>query len=354
MEALEFSVPYNGDSDLLPELFKMKNLNNNRIKEIFLSGPQEYSGSGRIMRTIDYDEFAQIVHKIHAEGIQVNLVFNSTCEGSEWYSPEVINSTMQYLDRVHNELGIKSITIANPLYIKAVRERFPDMEICASVLCDIDCMQRAAIFNDLGVDIISTDVNINRDLGLLEEIKDCTNTRLRLLVNEGCLYRCPFRKFHFNATSHVSKEINKGVKDVSFANFLGLGTGVIIKDHSQLLKSCWIRPEDLRKYGKITNFFKIVDRAQLSSFIIRATKAYMEESWDGDLLDIVSGCSKRYGMMYGAYLDNESLGKYNFFEKVTSCNRNCRHCSYCDELSAKLIKLGITTQAKLADIKRNC
>jgi hypothetical protein len=39
MATLEFSVPYNGDPKLLPELFRLKTLGSNRIKEIYLSGP---------------------------------------------------------------------------------------------------------------------------------------------------------------------------------------------------------------------------------------------------------------------------------------------------------------------------
>jgi hypothetical protein len=83
--------------------------------------------------------------------------------------------------------------------------------------------------------------------------------------------------------------------------------------------------------------------------VIRATKAYLEESWDGDLLDIISGGSKRSSLIYGVYLNNKSLDKYKFFEKVTSCGRNCSQCSYCGELARKLVKLGVVTQARLED-----
>jgi hypothetical protein len=31
--------------------------------------------------------------------------------------------------------------------------------------------------------------------------------------------------------------------------------------------------------------------------------------WDGDVLDLVSGCCKRFSMNEGAYLDNIALGK---------------------------------------------
>ena len=82
--------------------------------------------------------------------------------------------------------------------------RFPDIGICASVLGSIDCVQRVVIYREAGADVITPDVNINRNLVLLKEIKEATNARLKLLVNEGCLYKCPFRQFHFNAKTHVT------------------------------------------------------------------------------------------------------------------------------------------------------
>ena len=48
MGNLEFSVPYNNDPETLAEIFRFKEHKGNRIREIYLSGPQEYSGSGRI------------------------------------------------------------------------------------------------------------------------------------------------------------------------------------------------------------------------------------------------------------------------------------------------------------------
>ena len=346
MTNLDFSAPYNNDAETLEEIFKLKSLGNNRIKEIYLSGPQEYAGSGRITDELNLAQFIGIVDKIHKQGIRVNLVLNTTCEGTDWYSPEVMGSKMEYLRQVHEEHGVEAVTIANPLYVKEVKRLFPDIEICASVLGDIDCVQRAVIFNRAGADVITSDVNINRDLDLLKQIKEATNAELKLMVNEGCLYKCPFRKFHFNYMSHKSKELGKIEGDAFFANCLSITR----TDHSQILKSGWIRPEDTRKYGEITSFFKIVGRARPRSMVVRATRAYLQENWDGDLLDIISSSLNRFSLEYGAHLNNKSLEKYNFFERITSCNNNCYECSYCEKVARELIRLRVLTRGKLEDL----
>jgi hypothetical protein len=99
----------------------------------------------------------------------------------------------------------------------------------------------------------------------------------------------------------------------------------------------------MRKYGEITNYFKLVCRSQLGSFIVRATRAYLEESWDGNLFDLVAGCSKRFSMSEGAYLNNKSLGECGFFETVSTCDNKCSQCGYCEKVAEQLIELGVYT-----------
>ncbi len=351
MGQLEFSVPYNNNPETLAEIFRLKSHNGNRIREVYMSGPQEYSGSGRIAPELDFGTFADVVEKIHNEGIRVNLLINSICEGSDWYSTETLKSTMAYLRRAHEELGVEAITIANPLYIREVRKRFPDLEICASVLGDIDCVQKAVIFRKAGADVITPDVDINRDLALLKRIREATQAEIKLMVNEGCLFRCAFRKFHFNYISHKSRkpEMAGGVKaedNVFSLNCLQLSKS----DPSQLLKSGWIRPEDTSKYAGITNYFKLVGRTSSKSMLARSFEAYLNESWDGDLLELMAGNLYSVAMSHLMHLDNKSLDAIGFFQKVTSCDKECSECSYCSELVAKLMRRGVFTSAKIEDL----
>ena len=351
MGQLEFSVPYNNDPETLAEIFRYKQHNGNRIREIYLSGPQEFSGAGRIVPELDFREFIDVIEKIHKEGIRVNLLLNSVCEGSDWYSSGVLKSTMDYLKRVHEEHGIEAITIANPLYIREVRRHFSNLEICASVLGDIDCVEKAVIFRKAGADVITPDVDINRNLTLLKKIKDATNTEIKLMVNEGCLFRCAFRKFHFNYISHKSRNpgMAKGVKPED--NVFSLNCIQLSKnDPSQLLKSGWIRPEDAGKYGPISNYFKLVGRTSSKSMLIRSLAAYMNESWDGDLLELMAGNLYSVGMSHLMHVDNKSLDDVGFFETVTSCKKECSECAYCGELIARLMKRGVFTQAKFEDL----
>lgn len=344
-----FSVPYNDDPETLEQVFRYKRVGNNTIREIFMAGPQEYSGSGRVTGQLALDRFLEIVDRIHQEGLRVNLLFNSVCEGSSWYSPDVLDKRMEYLRLAHREHGIEAVTIANPIHMKEVRKRFPDLEICASVLSDIDSVQRALVFKECGANTITPDANINRNLPLLKEIKRATGVELKIMVNEGCLYRCPFRKFHFNYLSHLSLEAGEtegGIRSFPAEGCLPMAAA----DPSQLLRSCWVRPEDLGRYVEVSNFFKVVGRAIPRSRSLRSIEAYMTGGWDGDLLDIMDGCLRFFGQRYGAYLDNKKLGESGFFQKVISCAGDCSRCDYCGALTGKLLMLGWLTAEKLKDM----
>lgn len=351
MGALEFSVPYNNDPETLTAVFAFKECGGNRIREIYLSGPQEYSGAGRIAPAMALDDFAAIVARIHREKIRVNLLLNSICEGSDWYAPAVLKSTMEYVRHAHEGLGVEAVTIANPLYVREVRKRFPQIEICASVLSDVDCVSKAGIFRQAGADTITPDVNINRDLSLLRKIKDSTGAEIKLMVNEGCLFRCAFRKFHFNYISHQSRKPEMAGGKKAEDNVFSLNCMQLTKaDPSQILKSGWIRPEDARKYTPITGYFKLVGRASSKSMVLRVLAAYMEESWDGDLLELMAGNLYSAGMSQLLHVDNKSLDAAGFFDRVSSCDKECSSCAYCDQLIRRLLQRGVFTPAKMQDL----
>lgn len=125
MANLEFEVPYNNDPVTLEDVLKLKELNGHRIREVYLNVPQEYSGSGRVMPEVKTEQVASVVDRVHRENVRINLLFNSTCEGADWYAPEVINSKMEFLRLMHEEHGVEGVTIANPIYIKEVRNASP-------------------------------------------------------------------------------------------------------------------------------------------------------------------------------------------------------------------------------------
>jgi collagenase-like PrtC family protease len=343
MKSLEFSIPYNGQQGSLSKIFAMDGLNGNKIREVYLAGPREYSASARITPRMSLDEFTGVVDQIHARGLRVNLLLNAVCEGSHWYDPEVIDAKLEYIGLLHEKHGVEAITIANPIYIQEVRRSFPKIQICASVLSLIDSVQRAVYFNELGADVIIPDTAVNKDLKLLKKMKDAVDAEFKLMVNKGCIYKCPFERFHGVFTAHRSTEVDEmeGCRDKDVFNTQNrrvFFTGCVEltdKDRYLIFQSPWIRPEDLRQYEGIADYFKVVGRALPKWETI--CRAYMMESWDGNLLELMDAALRWIEVDHSLYIDNKKLGEYNFFDKLTSCDKNCKQCNYCQELAANLI-----------------
>lgn len=345
MAQLEFSVPYNGDAATLRQLIALQRRNGNVIREIYLNAPQAITGSGRVGNVTTLDEFVGVVSVIREAGIRVDITMNSTCDGGDWYVEETLNRQIGFIRDMHEQHGIEAVTLANPFLIEQARQTCPNLEISASVLADIDCFSRAEAFALAGATTMTVDTSINRDLKLLRQIREKLGVELKLMVNEGCLNKCPYRKFHMNLISHKSHEERDEGNAFSFA------CGDIIgRDAGQIFKSNWIRPEDMRRYEGITSFFKIVGRDMMPSKVLRCTEAYLDESYDGNLFDLLCSSIGYYGIEFRAHIDNKALGRTNFFKRTSTCNRQCQRCAYCAELADELLGYGWITREMLEDM----
>ena len=350
MPGFEFSVPYNGDMQTVPELLALQGTGGNRIRELFLSGPADFAGSGRVAPGITLEDFGDICDIVHDAGVRVNLVLNSVCEGIEWYTAENVRTLMGYLGHAHNELGVEALTVANPIIIALVRDHFPEMEVSASVLSQVDCVHKAKSVVAAGAKVCTPDVNINRDLDMLRRIANA-GLELKVMVNEGCMRGCAYRQFHFNAMSHLAKDVShvgvdadpqsfyKTVNQIAFKLFFGNCNHLLDEDHAALLKSGWIRPEDLKEYAEVTHFFKISGRTIPRAQLVRLVRAYMEESYDGNFFDLMDSSLKTFAMRHGAIMDNKALGDAGAFKQLSTCGERCEECSWCASTVDDLLSL---------------
>lgn len=345
MSGMQFSVPFNGDRATLEALIAMQGTNGNTIREIYLNAPQEIAGSGRVGNHTTMEEFLENVALIHNAGIRVDVTMNSTCDGEGWYETETLTRQVGFIEDMHCEHGVEAVTLANPFLIQQVRERCPNLEISASVLADVDCFSRAEAFALAGANTVTVDVCINRNLELLRQIHDDLGMEIKLMVNEGCLNKCPYRKFHMNYISHKSKQREDEGKAFSFAC-----GDLIERDPSQIFRSKWVRPEDLIRYEGITSFFKIVGRDMLPSKVLRCTRAYMEQSYDGNLFDLLCSSVGFYGIEYRAHIDNKALDETDYFERTSTCDGQCHRCNYCSNLADELLGFGWITREMLEDM----
>lgn len=317
---VKYSIGYNHDPALIQLIESAKDY----LDGFYFPAPSSLMGSGRaIKQNKKYqEEINKILEACNKADVKSELLLNPTCEGKETCTKEQIAKVIAYIKELKSK-GLKSVIVTNPIYIPEIKKNVPELEIQSSINCYTKTVEEALFLKDLGVDIITIDRDINRNLDLIKEIKEKTNLKIKMLVNEGCLRNCPFRKIHFNMISHFTDTFEFDKRSCI----------KVLKNHPEKLFSIpFVRPEDIKHYKGLVDHFKLATRTMATGQIIAMLDAYINEKFDGDLLFLLSTKSL---FDYFTEVNNSVLTKNNFFEAMQKCDDNCSNCSYCKELLKK-------------------
>jgi collagenase-like PrtC family protease len=325
---MKLFVPSPGDINSLKELMAVKE----KIYSIFMAGSPDYIGTGRSnLASPQLEDIKEQTDFAHKNGVKMELVLNSSCMGGRQLTPEGYRINNWYIEKLV-DIGIDSIVVADPYLVETISNNF-DVDVVVSVLAFVDSPQKAEMFHDLGASSIVIDSNVNRHFDVLHAIRDSVDCELKLLINEGCLYRCPFRYAHFNFFSHAfGPEPRPNVlDDYYYLKCLELR----IEAPEQIIKSPWIRPEDIKLYTDITDVYKIGGRTHFADWIVNCVNAYYAESYEGNLMDILD-CPKDLKDLF--YIPNKSLD--GILEKQwMNCKKVCNKCGYCRNLTKKVTQV---------------
>ena len=236
---------------------------------------------------------------------------------------------------------IDGIVFADAYYLQAISDAGEDevsqLEAIPSVNCMLDTYDRIASM----IDFISStrfrlpetlilDRSLNRRLDVLTEVSArCRETlpavKLELLANEGCLYHCPYKLTH---DCHISL-VNMGQPLDTHRINRDLGCmRTLQRDPSHLFKSPFIRPENVAAYEPYVDVLKLCGRTPGAPFLMRVVDAYLHGKHSGNLLDLMDAMD---GTAEWLYASNDRLPA-DFLQRLTSCSRECRTCSYCRDL----------------------
>ena len=152
---------------------------------------------------------------------------------------------------------------------------------------------------------------------------------MELLVNEGCLLRCPFRQTH----EALIASANAGQPLDAFAMNRDLGcVRLLSRSPHLILSSPFIRPEDMQRYKPDADIFKICGRTLGKDFLMRAIGAYAAETYEGNLFDLLDAS---HWMAEKWELRNQDLPA-DFHSRMTDCRQDCGGCPACGEMFGQL------------------
>lgn len=311
-------------------------------------------------------EYAEsYIRKVVDSGMEFNYLLNSSCHGANEYNKEWHQKMLNFVDWL-SDIGVGKCTITTPYLMEVMKKRHPHIKISVSSYNKITTVKKAKFFEELGADDICVDDSINRDFEVLKQMKQKVNANIVLIGNNTCSFECPYSFYHNNMNSHKSQS-GEGQKGKNYFYNLNRCTQFKYSKPEEIIKSRWIRPEDIAFYESIgIDTFKLVDRMRPTEWILNAVKAYLNREYKGNLAEIlnlstfivntipglykdIKGIEKHIvngkPMDLIPYIDNQKLDGFLDGYKNKNCkNLDCDTCKYCNAITGKVLKMPELTE----------
>ena len=313
------------------------------IQEIFFAWP----GLNNARKMVVVGNTEHLKNEIAADmlwarsnGISLDLLINALCYGEEAFTAEQHARVIGALaDMDRRGILPETVTVVSPYLAQIIKRDFPKIDIRASVNTRVDCITAmeylAQIFDSF---YISRD--LQRDLPTLRAFRKWTRDhgkKLGMLVNSGCLRNCPFHFFHETINAHgLNQRENRTAPEtqrtgIHVAQCVGVYER---KQYEEILRSTWIRPEDLHYYEDEVDIVKISTRTLPEPE--RIIRAYCERSYDGNLLCLLD---PYYTKIFRPYIIDNKRFPSDWVESGTAgkCAISCAHCGRCTEVLSKVL-----------------
>jgi collagenase-like PrtC family protease len=266
--------------------------------------------------------------------IKLNLLLNSNCYGERSVSSYLRNYVCSIIEHVQDDAGaLDSVTTTSPFIARMIKQNFSGVKTRASVNMRIGSIKGMQYLEEL-FDGFYIQRDFNRNPGYIRKVKEWASSRgktLHLLANSGCMKFCSGQVFHDNLVAH-EKDINEmqNVEDFNTAicwNYYDKSENLV-----SLLQNTWIRPEDIHNYEGLFVSMKLATR--MTQRPLSVIKAYVAGEYRGNLLDLME--PNHTAALKGYYIDNRKFPS-DWYEKTSSCSRECHNCSYCNSVLEKVL-----------------
>lgn len=347
---MKLLVPTNWDPDLILPLSKL-----DADVQIYGVLPTSMIGSGGTgsddIRMVA-SQVEEYIEEAHSAGLKFDYLLNAPSMSNMEWDEKTHRELLIHLNWI-TSIGADSVTVTIPYLVELIKRQFPQLQVRVSTIAHVNSVARAKLFESLGADSITLDINVNRSFGALKAIRKTVGCELTVLLNNLCLYQCPYEYYHHDGLGHASQNYNplKG----SYVDYCVLRCTLDrLRDISQVIKCRWGRPEDIHIYEELgIDMFKISGRSMSTEKILRAAKAYSSRHYQGNLYDVLNVITPRTGSVNSAspgeqsngvgvsprfYIDNQALEGFMDFFRKQDCSSGCSHCGYCQRMADRAIQ----------------
>jgi len=347
---MQLLVPTNWDPDLISPLSKLE-------ADVQLYGvlPTSMIGSGGSgpdkVRMVE-NQVEEYIEQAHSAGLKFDYLLNAPSMSNMEWDENTHQELLTHLNWI-SSIGADSVTVTIPYLVELIKRQFPQLKIRVSTIGHVNSVARAKLFESLGADSITLDINVNRDFTVLKAIKNAVSCEVTVLMNNLCLFQCPYEYYHHDGLGHASQSYNP--LGGYYVDYCVLRCTLDrLCDISQVIKCRWARPEDIHAYEEIgIEAFKISGRSMPSERILRAATAYSSRHYQGNLYDIMNVITPKLGLVNSAlpgvpnsvagslpkfYIDNQALEGFMDFFRKQNCLSGCSHCDYCQRIANEVIQ----------------
>jgi collagenase-like PrtC family protease len=347
---MKLLVPTNWDPDLILPLSRLE-------AEVQIYGvlPTSMIGSGgrgaEHVHMVE-NQAEEYIERAHSAGLKFDYILNAPSMGNMEWDENIHRELLEQIKWI-TSIGVDSVTVSIPYLIELIKRQFPRLDVRVSTIAHVNSVARAKFFESLGADSITLDINVNRDFAALKGIRSAVKCELTVLLNNLCLYQCPYEYYHHDTLGHASQSYN--TLNGYYEDYCVLRCTLDrLWDISQAIKCRWVRPEDIHVYEEIgIDMFKTSSRAMPTERILNTAAAYAARHYQGNLYDILNvitpkvgfGHSDLPGMQNGVigsppslYIDNQALAGFIDFFKKQNCVSGCSHCNYCQRIADEVIR----------------
>ena len=311
------------------------------VKEVYFPWVGEPSGRPKLgfEEENDQDELAAALKRdllrLRGAGVKLDLLLNANCYGAEAMSVALekrIASILETLDSWGCRPEI--CTTASPFVARTIKAIAPKVEVRASVNMRLTTLRAFAYLAPL-FDSYCLGRDVQRNLKTVERFSGwCRENgkRLSILANSGCLRHCPWQTYHDNLIAH-SDEAMKTTNAKGWNPHLCWTLYRESTNFPEILKSTWIRPEDLRQYEGLVDVVKLATRQHANPGMVMS--AYERGEFEGNLLDLFEpGFSPAF---FPQFVNNTAFPS-DWFARTSTCDGECAECGYCNRVAAHVLK----------------
>jgi collagenase-like PrtC family protease len=273
-------------------------------------------------------------------GLGLDLLLNANCYGHLAVSRRLARHACSLVEHLGGLVGLDAVTAASPFIAGLLKEHFPDLDVRASVNMRIGTVQGMVCVADL-FDSFYVQRECNRDIARVSALHEWCRShgkRLFMLANSGCLAFCPAQTFHDNVIAHEA--------DIARTDNAPCETLVCrqhLKDNANwaaLLAATWVRPEDLDRYDAFCAGAKLATRMHARPELV--ISAYARRNFGGNLLDLLE---PGHGDLLGGRLIDNAAFPEDWFERTSSCGRDCQNCDYCRRVLERVLVVSEPAEA---------